>query len=147
VVFVHGLTGGSIKNWTRDGVCWPRDLLSDKIHHCARIMTWGYDSASYSAPDGLSLQAGTLLKGLETMRQTRVEKKRPIVFVCHSLGGIVVKQANCPGRAQTDWIGRDENLGSIYSCTAGVIFFGTPHRSSATATLSQIVANIANSFS
>ncbi|OCK75102.1 hypothetical protein K432DRAFT_309307, partial [Lepidopterella palustris CBS 459.81] len=73
--------------------------------------------------------AETLLKDLEMERQTNDEKERPILFVCHSLGGLIVKQYS--------------NLGKIYSCTNGVMFFGTPHRGSTTTSLARLVANVA----
>ena len=43
IVFVHGLGGTSHGTWTKDGVLWPRDLLS-KEKFSSRIMTWGYDA-------------------------------------------------------------------------------------------------------
>lgn len=47
---------------------------------------------------------------------------RPIVIVCHSLGGIVVKQALCVANKQFP------RYGSIVNAIAGVIFLSTPHR-------------------
>ena len=43
VVFVHGLRGDRIKSWSRDDVCWPRDLLAEDLKQ-ARIITYGYDA-------------------------------------------------------------------------------------------------------
>jgi len=44
---VHGLNGGRLSTWTHgelpEEVCWPRDLLYEKIPS-ARIMTFGYNS-------------------------------------------------------------------------------------------------------
>ena len=45
-----------------------------------------------------------------------------------------------------EYSGQGSSLGRIYSCTVGVVFFGTPHRGSFTATISQVVTNIANIF-
>jgi hypothetical protein len=46
------------------------------------------------------------------------------MFVCHSLGGIVVKKAliHCYRSVETD-----ESLRFIYLSASGIIFFGKPH--------------------
>ena len=38
VVFVHGLHGDRIKTWSKDKVCWPRDLLKQDLPN-ARILS------------------------------------------------------------------------------------------------------------
>src|SRR5262245_11491686 len=45
IVFVHGLCGHSTKTWTKDDICWPKELLSreESLSH-ARILTYGYDA-------------------------------------------------------------------------------------------------------
>ncbi|KAK2800317.1 hypothetical protein FQN51_006225 [Onygenales sp. PD_10] len=47
---------------------------------------------------------------------------KPVLIVCHSLGGIVVKQALCVANKQFP------RYGSIVSAIAGVVFLSTPHR-------------------
>ncbi|TVY21056.1 hypothetical protein LARI1_G001255 [Lachnellula arida] len=47
---------------------------------------------------------------------------KPIVIVCHSLGGIIVKQALCVANKQFP------RYGPIVNAIAGVIFLSTPHR-------------------
>ena len=43
LVFVHGLEGHWYNTWSKNGVFWPRDLLSKDVQS-VRIMTFGYDS-------------------------------------------------------------------------------------------------------
>ncbi|KAG9250043.1 tetratricopeptide repeat domain-containing protein [Emericellopsis atlantica] len=47
---------------------------------------------------------------------------RPTMIICHSLGGIIVKQALCVANKQFP------RYGSILNAIAGVIFLSTPHR-------------------
>jgi protein SERAC1 len=45
IVFVHGLGGHRRETWTKDDVCWPKELLSKEpaLSHI-RVLTFGYDA-------------------------------------------------------------------------------------------------------
>ena len=43
LVFVHGLGGQRCDTWSKNGVFWPKDLLSRDVPS-VRIITFGYDS-------------------------------------------------------------------------------------------------------
>lgn len=108
-----------------DGVYWPGDLLPPDCPN-ARIMVWGYDtviSKGYAPTDKSSLfgHAKNLLYALNRIRP----QDRKIVFVAHSLGGLIVKEML--RRSQAD---EDSHIQNIIQSTAAVIFLGTPHRSS-----------------
>ena len=98
IVAVHGLNGHYEKTWTatlRNGsqVNWLRDLLPQQVRN-TRIMSFSYDSTvqfSKSTSDIFTF-ADQLLEHLLAARQRAGEESRPIVFICHSLGGIVFKQ-------------------------------------------------------
>ena len=64
---------------------------------------------------------------------------RPLIFVAHSLGGLLVKQTLIESSKQAR-DGRDRNLHK--TCHA-VIFFATPHRGSGDASMGRIIAGIA----
>lgn len=78
---------------------WLRDFLpSDVSNVRPRIMTFGYDSTvafsrSVSRIDDFAI---TLLGKLQEKRYRNGTSKNPIIFVCHSLGGIVFKKVCCP---------------------------------------------------
>ncbi|KAJ6103800.1 Cytochrome P450 [Penicillium sp. IBT 16267x] len=55
-------------------------------------------------------------------------QQRPIIFICHSLGGIIVKRALTLSEGRTS--AKNARLHSIYICTFGILFFGTPHSGS-----------------
>ena len=45
VVFVHGLCGHRTETWTKDDICWPKELLSkeESLSHI-RVLAFGYDA-------------------------------------------------------------------------------------------------------
>ncbi|KAK4167842.1 hypothetical protein QBC43DRAFT_192522, partial [Cladorrhinum sp. PSN259] len=90
IVFVHGLNGDRLSTWSKDGVFWPLDLLGPIVPH-ARIMTFGYNADFLSTSTyGIRDHAKKLLTSLRDKREELDECNRPLVFVCHSMGGLVV---------------------------------------------------------
>lgn len=63
-----------------------------------------------------------LLIALESKR--RAEPSRPVVFIAHSLGGIVVKEML---RQSRGYHRIQPHLHKIFESAIGIIFFGTPH--------------------
>lgn len=95
IVAVHGLNGHREKTWTAsNNVLWLRDLLPQRLNN-ARVFTWGYDANTHSASrvtaQYLYDHATTLVSDLALERQLTGTQERPIIFVAHNLGGIVVK--------------------------------------------------------
>ena len=67
--------------------------------------------------------------------------KRPIIFVAHSLGGLIVEKALLVSNGSAT--GSDNQ---IQRCTYGVIFMGTPHVGSSLASWGGILTRIATFF-
>jgi hypothetical protein len=125
-------------------VYWPQDLLPGVIPW-ARIMTWGYDVQmeqmfSPNSQASIYQHSATLLMDLVAWRKTDSERVRPLIFVAHSLGGIVVKDALCLSRTERTF------LGEIVPATAGVMFMGTPHRGSKVASIGKIALELSKLF-
>ena len=106
IVAVHGLNGHRERTWTcdnrtgGDGVMWLRDLLPKRIPR-ARVWTWGYDSRTHTRSHRDHLTVKTLYDhgrelvfDLDGARRECGTHQRPIIFVAHSLGGIVVKNVS-----------------------------------------------------
>ena len=79
-------------------VFWPRDLLPRRFPNF-RIFTWGYDVDIDHAFSGTSTatvfqHAANLLSDLSDVRISSEAELRPLFFVAHSLGGIVVKDVS-----------------------------------------------------
>ncbi|KAG8529142.1 uncharacterized protein KY384_005777 [Bacidia gigantensis] len=136
IVFVHGLNGHPKKTWTaeKSKLFWPAQLLPPILEESkARILVYGYDATVASFTDGVSKDkihnhAESLVASLAANRNIRRAAERPIIFVAHSLGGLVVKRALIYSE---DIKGsHTEHLRSIYVSTYGILFLGTPHRGS-----------------
>ncbi|KAH6895556.1 ankyrin repeat-containing domain protein [Thelonectria olida] len=107
IVALHGLSGNAFKTWTdKDDHLWLRDSLPDHIPN-ARIMTFGYDSALRNSKSRMTVFdfAQDLLERLLAERKDPTERERPLIFLCHSLGGIVAKQALILAHLQGDTFG------------------------------------------
>jgi protein SERAC1 len=133
-VFVHGLTGNRENTWTyRNGsqkVFWPRDLLSKTLPR-ARIATFGYDADvvrmwRVAGSNGLLDHGNSLAYAAVALRQTIDAQTRAIIFVAHSLGGLVCEQA----LLVSNMAGAVTRLRSVAESTRGIVFMGTPHRGS-----------------
>lgn len=69
--------------------------------------------------------ARNLISELTTNPISNNAETRPLVFVVHSLGGIIIKKALLLSQDN-----REDYLQGIFRCTKGIIFMGTPHRGS-----------------
>ncbi|KAI9775820.1 MAG: hypothetical protein M1839_000871 [Geoglossum umbratile] len=106
------------------------------------VMSYGYDSViAFSASvGGINHIAADLLNRLNDERETVQEKTRPIVFICHSLGGIIFKKvktilftaAPITYGLQSLILAheRSSEYSNISEMVRGVVFMGTPHRGS-----------------
>ncbi|RTE70300.1 hypothetical protein BHE90_015307 [Fusarium euwallaceae] len=98
ICFIHGLTGDRDHTWTaqHQPEPWPKSLLVAKIPD-ARILTYGYDAyvlqTSVASSNKLIDHATNLVSDLANDRLVSSASSRPLIFVCHSLGGLVCKKA------------------------------------------------------
>lgn len=96
IVAVHGLNpknkaDHAKETWTSGKILWLRDFLSPKRPD-ARILLFGYNSDVRSSNNTMHIDdhARNLLNQLE--RKRKDDPQRPLIFIAHSLGGLVVKQ-------------------------------------------------------
>ncbi|GAB1316537.1 Alpha/Beta hydrolase protein [Madurella fahalii] len=142
VVAVHGLNGDCIRSWTSESptgtkTTWLNELLPYKLPN-TRVMTFGYNASVLNniSIAGIREVARILLSQLRDKREDDGDSRRPIVFVAHSLGGIIIKQAL---RIANNERG---SYGEIAESTRGIVFFGTPHRGADAAKWANMVAGI-----
>ena len=134
VIFVHGLTGDPRETWTSatEGAFWPTWLDGDLDR--VSVYTLGYPASLFEkwADKEMDMfeRAGNVL---ERFAGLGIGKK-PIVFVAHSLGGILVKmilRKSCEAG--------DEDWHKVSVATRLVIFLSTPHTGSAVARVLSVV--------
>ena len=145
IVFVHGLTGNSYSTWLHKDakVHWPSELLKQDIPD-ARILGFGYDADVISfwnpaSNSRLSNHAENMVGALVRKRERTNTETRRILFVAHSLGGLVVEQALNHSRSAAETV-----LRQIERYTAGVVFLGVPHCGADLAAWASIGTRMAN---
>lgn len=129
LVFVHGLGGHWMDTWSwsgDDAGFWPLWLAEAN----PTVNVW---SASYAAsPSDYSGAAMSIADFaddvLDCLRMAQLGRV-PIVFVCHSLGGVLIKEVI---RIDHEELG-DKNK-KIETATKVIAFFATPHAGSQVAT-------------
>lgn len=120
---------------------WPQHL-PEKCWR-ARVMTFGYDSDVSKFFGGAANKntfydhAGDLLGAL--VRKRTNAQDRPIIFVAHSLGGLVVKQM----LFEADRSKALPQRRNVYLSTRALFFLGTPHRGSDWTGWGEIVRGLA----
>lgn len=139
IILIHGLRGHPFETWRTDTATsasanrnsvWPEEfLLPDLAAHNiqARVLTLGYEAGmvswsspwpSLSLPERAKLMLDALQSAKVDLMSAELEESTPIVFITHSLGGLLVKEmllqaaCQCPHSAKN---------------VAGVIFFAVPH--------------------
>lgn len=132
VVFVHGLGGHAYDTWRRgfdDKSFWPLWLSQD-------VEGIAVYTLNYPAP--LSNWLGTAMplqdravNVLESMLGEPSFRTKPITLICHSLGGLIVKQMLLDLQQQQ---ARRPQAAELLEHVRQVIFIATPHTGARTAT-------------
>lgn len=150
VVFVHGLGGDPITTW-RSGpdqnTSWPHWLA---LEFGPQIGVWslgyaaaptklrGLKAALFGSEDPDAGAAMSLPRRAENALDRLVAAgigQRPVCFITHSLGGLLVKSIL---RRAADSVSAPERLQVLEQCR-GVLFLATPHHGSR-------LADVANAF-
>jgi tetratricopeptide (TPR) repeat protein len=141
VIFVHGLGGDYAATWRHDqNSSWPHWLAEEfsdvgvwSLEYAAsptklaRVRGWftGDRDAGYSM--ALPDRAGQVL---DRMVQKHLGE-RPLFFICHSLGGLLVKQI----LRKADDADDDPRKKQVATQTRAVLFLATPHNGAELASL------------
>lgn len=122
IVFVHGLAGGSHSTWRygKEGEAahffWPKALGED-LPHCA-IWSLGYAAGMnhWFSEEGMAIDDNAAYLALTLANKSL--GKRPLIFVAHSMGGLLVKAflSDAQALGGTDWA-------TVANAVRGVVFF------------------------
>ncbi|KAK0702879.1 hypothetical protein B0T21DRAFT_416756 [Apiosordaria backusii] len=138
IVFVHGLGGSSRMTWSKNRdieLFWPAKFLPLEPNlKQTRIMTFGYNSnfrpgAGKNQMSILDFAKDLLFDLKYAQDQLAPEPgplrtgEVPLIFIVHSMGGLVVKEAYMQGQ-------NDPNYEAIINAVSSIIFLSTPHRGS-----------------
>jgi Tfp pilus assembly protein PilF/pimeloyl-ACP methyl ester carboxylesterase len=91
IVFVHGIFGDPDSTWRYSStVYWPSLLLTDETFRDSDVYVAGYSSPYF----GNSMNVDEVVTNLNNrlVRDEVFSKHREVVFVCHSLGGLIVQR-------------------------------------------------------
>ncbi|KAI5779614.1 hypothetical protein EDC01DRAFT_671014 [Geopyxis carbonaria] len=131
IVAVNGLAGHAYGSWMAEGnsKMWLKDFLAQDMLHAGyhtRILTYGYDSTLFgdtgNSDASIHEFARHFLEAVKDARNKPQEAHRPIIFIAHSLGGLVLKHALAEASK-----GDDKEKAIFQSCYAA-FFFGVPNR-------------------
>ncbi|KAL7271005.1 hypothetical protein RUND412_006273 [Rhizina undulata] len=131
IVAVTGLGGHAYGSWRgkQTKQMWLRDFLSQDSPKC-RTMIYGYNTNLNSR--GIHTLNDYKIEFLNEIAKVRNSEEqeimRPIIFIGHSFGGIVIVQSLV--EAATRKAEKEAFAGNSYlvAATCAVVFFGTPHR-------------------
>lgn len=128
VIFVHGLGGDGRDTWTAaHDAFWPLWIFDDL--KTIEVWTLEYPASMFGSANG-SLVISDQAKQVLDLLAAHSMGNRPLAFVCHSLGGLLVKQLLRTAKELhiSSWE-------AIAANTKGVIFLATPHAGSSIATI------------
>jgi hypothetical protein len=122
---------------------WPSTLLGDDIE-VARILSFGYDADvaqiwGVTSQNRINNHAENMLGALAGLRErtgsvstrphyqlntcaNESQENRKVLFVAHSLGGLVTENALCISKSSPE-----KHISRIVDSTIGILFLGTPH--------------------
>ena len=134
IIFIHGLGGDSQRSWSKDPgdpkLFWPQHWLpyEPEIGR-ARILSFGYNASFlpgtprsiYKISDFAKELLYEMKFGQDHDGEHLDVGKVPIIFVVHSMGGLVAKKAYLLGQNDAIYQG-------IIRSISAMVFLATPHR-------------------
>ncbi|XP_062912635.1 protein SERAC1 isoform X2 [Mobula hypostoma] len=136
VLFVHGLLGAAFKTWRQKdrtdvedknadyAECWPKAWLAADCPSL-RILTVEYDThlSDWRSKCPVENERKSLAyRGRELLTKLKAAGvgDRPVVWVAHSMGGLLVKRILLDAS-------EDPEMRSVVQNTQGIVFYSVPH--------------------
>jgi hypothetical protein len=129
IIAITGLDGHAYGSWRGKGNLgrmWLRDFLCKDMPRC-RTLIYGYNSKlSTHGVDTILDYSRQLIEELKKVRNTEELQRRPLFFIAHSFGGIIL--AHCLVRAVQAHAGDHPAIASLHRATYGMLLFAIPHK-------------------
>ncbi|KAG7423240.1 Nephrocystin-3 [Fusarium oxysporum f. sp. raphani] len=129
IIAITGLDGHAYGSWRGKGNLgrmWLRDFLSKDLP-CCRTMIYGYNSKlSSHGIDTIMDYGRELMEELKKIRNTEELRQRPLFFIAHSFGGILL--AHCLVKAVQTNEDDHPTIATLHRATYGMLLFGIPHK-------------------
>ncbi|XP_063773722.1 protein SERAC1 isoform X2 [Pseudophryne corroboree] len=143
VLFIHGLLGAAFKTWRQQDrdqplddsaaqeddytECWPKDWLAAdcptlriiSVEYDTHLSDWKAKCPADNHRKSMAYRSTELLNKLKTAGVG----ERPIIWVSHSMGGLLVKKMLVNAS-------RDQDMQDLVKNTRGIAFYSVPHRGS-----------------
>ncbi|KAF8243912.1 hypothetical protein K440DRAFT_560344, partial [Wilcoxina mikolae CBS 423.85] len=142
VIAVTGLSGHAFGSWRNrtTNKMWLQDFLPQDIKNI-RIMTYGYNTNLVGANAGhyrILDHQRDLIEQLDSARSSPEVKIRPIIFLGHSFGGILILSVSL-------YCSQNQSLYKhVLEATCGFVFFGVPHHGLHTTELEAMVDDMSS---
>ncbi|CAL9692476.1 unnamed protein product [Knipowitschia caucasica] len=142
VLFIHGILGAAFKTWRQKDLsdsteeddmeqindyteCWPKSWLAAdcpnirvlSVEYDSHLSDWMSKCPAENQRKSLAYRSQELLKKL---KEAGVGQ-RPVVWVAHSMGGLIVKKMLLDAA-------EDPNMQHLLKNTKGILFYSVPHR-------------------
>ncbi|TPX14029.1 uncharacterized protein E0L32_000423 [Thyridium curvatum] len=148
IIAISGLGGhafGSFKERNGDHM-WLRDALPHHIDQgdskpCTRVIIYGYKSSLPQSQSFQNLQDLATSFRASLLQLVSAATPKPIIFIAHSLGGLIVKQTLIALSKST----KDDDQ-KLLRAVYGIVFFGVPHDGMDISSLIPIVEDGPNRF-
>ncbi|XP_066867195.1 protein SERAC1 isoform X2 [Kogia breviceps] len=142
VLFIHGLMGAAFKTWrqqdndqdltekvsedeTKYTTCWPKSWLARDCP-ALRIISVEYDTSLSDWRARCPMERKSIaFRSNELLRKLRAAGvgDRPMIWVSHSMGGLLVKKMLLEASKKPE-------MNTIINNTRGIIFYSVPHHGS-----------------
>ncbi|EFQ30905.1 uncharacterized protein GLRG_06049 [Colletotrichum graminicola M1.001] len=125
IIAVPGLGSHPLGSWKspRNDDVWLRDFLPKDVPNI-RVLIYGYDTTLPGSRSKQSIEdlGGILVERLVAFRARDGTTRRPLIFIGHSLGGLLIKEALIRARNS-----RDVDIADLAKACYALLFFGVPN--------------------
>ena len=166
IIFVYGLGGARQETWTeairsKTRTNWVTGMLPDRLSHRVRILSYIYSLKLFShgprtlwgvetgpspldekalryLPQTVQIHSNRLLEQLAVIRGDGA-RDRPIIWIGHTLGGLIVKHALVQASAA---MGENSAQKATHLATCGALYLETPMQNTSRRPWNRILASM-----